>query len=197
MHGQSLGFNAMNAQLRSVVWRILQTVPVVFGVVVISFVLTRALPGDPAVYFAGAMADAQSIEEVRVALGLDQPLWRQFFLYVGDLLQGDLGNSISTGQPVLTDLAMRLPASLELTLTALVIACAVAIPLGVLAAVRQGSWVAVQSVGNGGCVTAYVLYRHSVDLCFLLSAGCGAFAAGPVGFYLFRTAPGDGFLPDR
>lgn len=131
----------MSAPLRAVLWRILQTVPVVFGVVVISFVLTRALPGDPAVYFAGAMADEQSIEEVRVALGLDQPLWRQFFLYGGDLLQGDLGNSISTGQPVLTDLAMRLPASLELTLTALLLACAIAIPLGVLAAVRQGSWV--------------------------------------------------------
>jgi len=126
---------------RAIGMRLAQTVPVLVGVVVISFVLTRALPGDPAAYFAGAMADAASIEQVRETLGLDKPLTTQFFLYVGDLLQGDLGRSLSTGQPVLTDLAMRLPASLELTLSALVLSCLIAIPLGVLAAVRQGSWV--------------------------------------------------------
>lgn len=131
----------MAGRARAVGMRLAQTVPVLIGVVVISFILTRALPGDPAVYFAGAMADEASIQQVREALGLDKPLVTQFFLYVGDLLQGDLGRSISTGQPVLTDLAMRLPASLELTLSALVLSCVIAIPLGVLAAVRQGSWV--------------------------------------------------------
>jgi peptide/nickel transport system permease protein len=131
----------MAGRARAIGMRLAQTVPVIIGVIVISFILTRALPGDPAVYFAGAMADEQSIQEVREALGLDKPLVTQFFLYVGDLLQGDLGRSISTGQPVLTDLAARLPASLELTLSALLLSCLVAIPLGVLAAVRQGSWI--------------------------------------------------------
>ncbi|GGB55908.1 ABC transporter permease [Roseibium aquae] len=131
----------MTGRTRAIGMRLAQTVPVIIGVIVISFILTRALPGDPAVYFAGAMADEQSIQQVREALGLDKPLVTQFFLYVGDLAQGDLGRSISTGQPVLTDLAMRLPASLELTLSALVLSCLIAIPLGVLAAVRQGSWV--------------------------------------------------------
>jgi peptide/nickel transport system permease protein len=110
-------------------------------VIVISFILTRALPGDPAVYFAGLMADATSIEATRTALGLDKPLPQQFIRYVGDLMQGDLGQSINTGQPVLQDLVQRLPASLELTLTALLLSCAIAVPLGVWAAVRQGSWV--------------------------------------------------------
>lgn len=131
----------MAGRARAIGIRLAQTVPVILGVVVISFILTRALPGDPAVYFAGAMADEQSIQQVREALGLDQPLVTQFFLYFADLVRGDLGRSISTGQPVLTDLAMRLPASLELTLSALIVSCAIAIPLGVLAAVRQGSWV--------------------------------------------------------
>ncbi|MGS4944609.1 ABC transporter permease [Meridianimarinicoccus sp. RP-17] len=131
----------MAGRVRAIGLRLAQTVPVIIGVIVISFILTRALPGDPAVYFAGAMADEQSIQQVRETLGLDKPLVAQFFLYVGDLLQGDLGRSISTGQPVLTDLAMRLPASLELTLSALVLSCIIAIPLGVLAAVRQGSWI--------------------------------------------------------
>ncbi len=113
----------------------------VFGVVVISFVLTRALPGDPAVYFAGPAADAASIEEVREALGLDKSLPQQFLIYLGDLVRGDLGQSISTGQSVFSDLANRLPASLELTLTALLMSCGIAIPLGVLAATRPGSWI--------------------------------------------------------
>ncbi len=131
----------MATRLRALGLRLVQTVPVVVGVVIVSFLLTRALPGDPAAYFAGDMATEASIAEVRAALGLDRSLPEQFFLYAGALLQGDLGRSISTGQPVLTDLAMRLPASLELTLTALVLSAAVAVPLGVLAAVHQGRWI--------------------------------------------------------
>ncbi|PWR02693.1 peptide ABC transporter permease [Meridianimarinicoccus roseus] len=121
--------------------RIAQTLPVLFGVVLISFLLTRALPGDPAAYFAGVMADAESIEATRVKLGLDKSLPEQFAIYVGDLFRGDLGRSVGTGRPVLTDLAERLPASLELTLSALLLSCLIAVPLGVWAAVRQGSWV--------------------------------------------------------
>ncbi|MEO0679416.1 MAG: ABC transporter permease [Pseudomonadota bacterium] len=128
-------------RLRAVILRIVQAFPVVVGVVVISFLLTRALPGDPAVYFAGAAADEASIAQVRAAMGLDKPLLQQFVVYVGDLLRGDLGQSLSTGRPVVDDLATRLPASLELTLTALLLAVIVAVPLGVLAATRPGSWV--------------------------------------------------------
>lgn len=128
-------------RLRAVLMRCAQSIPVVIGVVVISFLLTRALPGDPAVYFAGVAADEASIEQTRVSLGLDKPLVQQFFIYVVDLLQGDLGQSMTSGQPVANDLANRLPASLELTLTALLLACAIAIPLGVLAATRPGTWV--------------------------------------------------------
>ena len=126
-------------RLRLVFGRIVQTLPVIVGVVIISFVLTRALPGDPAAYFAGAAADEDSIAEIRIALGLDKPLLQQFFIYVKDLLNGDLGQSLSTGQAVLADLTQRLPASLELTLCALLLSCLVSIPLGVLAATRPGS----------------------------------------------------------
>jgi peptide/nickel transport system permease protein len=121
--------------------RVAQAIPVVVGVVVISFILTRALPGDPAVQFAGAAATQESIEQVRQSLGLDKPLLQQFFIYVGQLLQGDLGQSVSTGRPVATELASRLPASLELTLSALILSCLIAVPLGVLAATRPGSWI--------------------------------------------------------
>lgn len=121
--------------------RVAQALPVIAGVVIVTFVLTRALPGDPAAYFAGAAASEASIAEIRAALSLDRSLPEQFAIYVWHLLQGDLGQSISTGQPVLEELVRRLPASLELTMIALLLSCSIALPLGVLAATRPGSWV--------------------------------------------------------
>jgi ABC-type dipeptide/oligopeptide/nickel transport system permease component len=121
--------------------RLLAALPNLIGVVIVTFLLTRAIPGDPAAYFAGGAATPEAVEEVRRALGLDRPLIEQFGLYVAALLRGDLGLSLTTGQPVLQELLARLPASLELVLLSLVVACAIAIPLGVAAATRPGSWV--------------------------------------------------------
>lgn len=121
--------------------RLLQAIPSIIGIIIVTFLLTRALPGDPAAYFAGPAADPQSIAEIRAALGLDRSLPEQFWLYLGDLVSGDLGTSISTGQPVIQELATRLPASLELTLVALIFAVGTALPLGILAATRPNSWI--------------------------------------------------------
>ena len=129
------------SQLAIIFARVLQAIPTMIGIVIATFLITRALPGDPAAYFAGAAATPESIAEIRANLGLDQPLPVQFLKYVQDLGTGNLGQSVSTGQPVATELMRRLPASLELTLTALLLSVAVAIPLGVLAAVRQDTWV--------------------------------------------------------
>ena len=126
--------------MRIVLKRLLGAVPNVIGVVVVTFLLTRALPGDPAAYFAGPAATPEAIEEVRRHLGLDKTLVHQFGLYLRDLVRGDLGQSLSTGQPVLKEIASRLPASLELTLCGLLFATLVAIPLGVAAATHPGSW---------------------------------------------------------
>jgi peptide/nickel transport system permease protein len=126
-------------KLHAALFRSVQSIPVLIGVVVISFLLTRALPGDPAVYFAGAAADEQSINEIRVAMGLDKSLYEQFFVYVNNLMQGNLGTSLSTGQPVLSDLTKRLPASLELTILSLILSSLISIPLGILAATRPDS----------------------------------------------------------
>ena len=127
--------------LRIMGQRLLSALPNLAGVVVITFLLTRAIPGDPAAYFAGGAATQEAVEQVRKQLGLDRPLLEQFFRYVASLAQGDLGLSLTTGQPVLNELMTRLPASLELVLLALLLACAIAIPLGVAAATRPGSWV--------------------------------------------------------
>ncbi len=121
--------------------RLLGALPNLLGVMVISFLLTRALPGDPAAYFAGGAATQEAVEQVRRALGLDRPMPEQFLRYVADIARGDFGISLTTGQPVLQELIARLPASLEMVLLALVLSCAVAIPLGVMAATRPGSWI--------------------------------------------------------
>ena len=121
--------------------RLALAAPGLVGVLVVTFLLNRALPGDPAAFFAGPAATREAVEQIRVRLGLDKSLPEQFVYYVRDLARGDLGTSLTTGQPVLRDLATRLPASLELTLAALLLAVGVALPLGVLAATRPGSWV--------------------------------------------------------
>ena len=119
--------------------RVLHAVPALIGIIIVTFLLTRALPGDPAIYFAGPTADAETIAQVRHALGFDRSMPVQFLAYINQLVHGDLGQAISTGQSVSHELMARLPASLELTLTALVVAVAVAVPLGVLAATRPDS----------------------------------------------------------
>ncbi len=126
---------------RIILKRLLAALPNLVGVVVVTFLLTRAIPGDPAAYFAGASATTEAVEQIRRQLGLDRSLFEQFLRYVADLARGDLGLSLTTGQPVLQELMARLPASLELVLLALLLACAVAIPLGVAAATRPGSWI--------------------------------------------------------
>lgn len=138
---RNLRQNVFTSKFIQVGRRLAQALPSVFGVIVISFVLTRALPGDPAVYFAGDMADKESIEQVRQALGLDKSWIEQFTIYVRNLFNGDWGTSLSTGRPVTEELLTRLPASLELTLIGLGLAVFVAIPLGVLAATRPDSWI--------------------------------------------------------
>src|SRR5579862_8697951 len=119
--------------------RLATVIPTLIGVVVVTFLLTRLLPGDPAVYFAGPAATPQAIQEVRVKLGLDKPLIEQFSRYVLDLAYGNFGTSLTTGQPVITELRTRLPASAELTLLGLIVSIVIAVPLGILAATRPNS----------------------------------------------------------
>jgi ABC-type dipeptide/oligopeptide/nickel transport system permease component len=121
--------------------RMLFAAPSLIGVVVVTFLLTRALPGDPAAYFAGPAATTEAIEQIRVKLGLDKPLIVQFGNYVADLAKGDLGNSLTTGQPVGKEIKARLPASAELTLLGLIVSMMVAVPLGIAAATRPNSLV--------------------------------------------------------
>jgi peptide/nickel transport system permease protein len=126
--------------MTKIYWRLAGAIPTLFGVILATFLLTRVLPGDPAVFFASNPSmTADDVEQVRQALGLDRSLPVQFMMYLQSLAHGDLGQSISTGQAVTTELMNRLPASAELTVFAFLLAAGVAIPLGVMAALRPGS----------------------------------------------------------
>src|SRR6202012_2818009 len=119
--------------------RLMFAIPSLIGVVIVTFLLTRALPGDPAAYFAGPAANKEAIEQIRKKLGFDKPLIEQFFRYTADLAHGYFGNSLTPGQPVATEMRNRLPASAELTLLGLIVSILIAVPLGILAATKPNS----------------------------------------------------------
>jgi peptide/nickel transport system permease protein len=129
-----------SSKLQLIARRLIGALPSLFAVILVTFLIMRILPGDPAAFFAGAAATPEAVEEVRVKLGLDRSLPAQFWDYLTDLAQGDLGQSFTTGQPVLQELVDRLPASLELSALGLLLAVMVGLPLGVLAATRPNSF---------------------------------------------------------
>ncbi|MGE0715203.1 MAG: ABC transporter permease [Alphaproteobacteria bacterium] len=186
--------------------RLIAALPSIAGVVVVTFLLTRLLPGDPAAYFAGPAATPQAIEEIRAKLGLDRSIPEQFAGYLADLAQGDLGLSLTTGLPVVRELATRLPASAELTLAGLLFAVGIAVPLGILAAVRAGSWIdhATRVVATAGVslptfFTGLLLVHVFYSLIPIAPAPMGrldVFSSPPphvTGFYLIDSLlTGDG-----
>jgi peptide/nickel transport system permease protein len=118
--------------------RLLATNPVLVLVAVVVFAILRFSPGDPAIIMAGDGATPERIVQIRQTMGLDQPVIKQFFIWGGKLLQGDLGTSLMSGVPVTKLIAQRLEPSLSLAVLTLVFTLLVAIPLGILAAWRQG-----------------------------------------------------------
>ncbi|MGB3436437.1 ABC transporter permease [Achromobacter sp.] len=118
--------------------RLLATIPVLVMVAVVVFAILRFSPGDPAIIMAGDGATPERIVQIRQTMGLDQPVIKQFFIWGGKLLQGDLGTSLMSGVPVTKLIGQRLEPSLSLAVLTLVFTLIVAIPLGVLAAWRQG-----------------------------------------------------------
>ncbi|MEI4487390.1 ABC transporter permease [Frigidibacter sp. MR17.14] len=126
---------------RAILARVWSAVPVLIGVLIVTFVLIRALPGDPAIQYATSPgAGPEEIAAIRREMGLDRSVVEQFLIYVGEILKGNFGHSMQTGQPVLADFAVRLPATIELAVMAFVMAVAVSLPLGILAAIFRHSW---------------------------------------------------------
>lgn len=124
---------------RFILRRLLLALPALAGLLVLTFIMLRVLPNDPSAALAGENATPEQIAAVRKAYGFDEPVWKQFVIYVGQVARADFGNSIISNRPVVTDILLRLPATIELTVVALLFAACVGIPLGTLAAVWHNS----------------------------------------------------------
>ncbi len=120
--------------------RILLGIIVLFGVIAITFTITRVIPSDPAAKWVGPRATHEQIQEARIELGLDQPYIIQFGKYISDLLHGDLGYSLRSHQPVATELKNYIPATVELVLLATLLAIILGIPLGIYSAKYKNRW---------------------------------------------------------
>ena len=167
--------------LRYAATRMLLVVPTVLGMVTIAFFTLRALPGDPATAILGEFATEQALADLRASLGLDQPLWVQFGRFLQGLAAGDLGRSAITNQPAMGEVMSVLPASLMLGGCSVVVAILLGLPIGVLSALRQGSWVdyilmvatitgisfPVFLIGQ----VAIVLFAHTINLFPAVGAG--------------------------
>ncbi len=122
-----------------IVRRILGLIPVLFGVSVVVFLLLRLTPGDPATVMLGERATPEKVAELRLQMGLDQPLWQQYFSFMGQILHGDLGRSIMSNDRISDELAVRFPATAEIVVFAMIWGVLIGIPAGILSALHRNS----------------------------------------------------------
>ena len=123
-----------------IIRRLAQATPVLFGLSILIFTITRVIPGDPVRLALGPTATEEQIQRVKHEMGLDQPLHIQYIDWITGLFQGDWGQSLRTGNNVLADIVQRFPATLELVLFSILIAVALAIPFGVIAGTHKDAW---------------------------------------------------------
>ncbi|WP_395345761.1 ABC transporter permease [Variovorax sp. UC122_21] len=169
-----------------VIRRVLATVPVMLVVSVIVFLLIHLAPGDPVLLIVGDFATPEQIAQTRAALGLDQPLWHQFVVWVGNVMRGDFGVSLFNQMPVSQLLGQRIGATLSIAFFTILVAVMLSIPLGVLAAYRAGSWIdrlvmvfAVCAFSMPVFLTGYLLvYTFALKLQWLPVQGYRGIAEG-------------------
>ncbi|MET9168458.1 ABC transporter permease, partial [Streptomyces cellulosae] len=146
--------------LRLVVRRLLQLIPTLLGLSVLLFLWLDRLPGGPASAILGEKATEAEVARINRALGLDQPVYVQYWRFLKRIVELDLGTSTQTGQPVWDEFVLRFPATVELSLFAIVIAVAVGVPLGYFAARNRGGWLDVTAVSGsliGICIPVFFL----------------------------------------
>jgi peptide/nickel transport system permease protein len=123
-----------------IVKRLLQMIPTVLMVTIVVFAMMRAIPGDPIITLLGDAYTEENAAALRQDYGLDKPLVVQYLIWLGKLLQGNWGTSILSGRPILQDVLIRLPITLELIVLSMAVALLIAIPAGIIAATRQNTW---------------------------------------------------------
>src|SRR5689334_885456 len=177
--------------------RLMATIPVMGMVAVVVFLILRLSPGDPAAILAGDAATPEMIAGIRANLGLDRPILVQFGAWVWQLLHGDLGNSLLSLQPVSTTIGEKIGPTVSLALTTIVFAVVVAVPLGVVAAWKHGTWIDRAVMGLsviGFSVPVFVLgygwiYGFAMQLRWFPVQGFAPITDGPVAFFGHLVLP--------
>src|ERR1700686_1548490 len=121
--------------------RVVAAIPVMGVVALFVFLLLRLAPGDPAAVLAGDNATPEQLERIRISLGLHEPLYSQFFTWIGKLLHGDLGVSLISNVPVLKMISQRVEPSITIAVSTILLSVLIAVPLGVIAAWKRGTWI--------------------------------------------------------
>src|SRR3954470_14547932 len=157
--------------LRFILRRVLTAVPSLFGLLVITFLLIRVVPADPAAALAGENATPAQIAAIRHQYGFDRPIAEQLLLYLGQVLRFDFGESQYSHRPVGLDLRTRLPATLELTFAALLLGAGLGVPLGVIAAVHHNRWpdFVLRVVSVTGVAVAAFWFAITLQLIFAMN----------------------------
>jgi peptide/nickel transport system permease protein len=155
--------------LQYTIRRLLLAIPVLFGILVVTFALARMIPGDPCRAILGERATAAVCERFIRERGLDQPIPTQFGIYMGQVLQGDFGNSIRYSRPVTAILIERLPLTIELGTTALIIAILIGIPAGILSAVKRNSVLDVATMVGANMGVSMPVYWLGLMLAYLFA----------------------------
>lgn len=171
---------------KTILRRLLQTIPVLFVVVTLTFIMTRMIPGDPAVQMLGPQASPDAIAKLQEEMGLNLPLGEQYVDYLLGLLQGDFGYSYTYNGTVLPVILERVPATLSITLTSLLIALVIGVVIGVETAIRQNTWfdyvfMALALVGVSMPIFwlgLMLVLTFSVNLGWLPAIGMGSMSAG-------------------
>ena len=166
---------------RYIARRLLQAIPTLFILIVFMFILVRVLPGDPARLIAGLEATEEDVARIRELLGLNKPLYEQFIDYLSDIIRGDLGTSLKFETPVIEEILIRFPRTLELALVAEIISILIAIPLGIISALKPFTKTGVTATISsllGSSMPIYwlgliLIYVFSVNLKILPSFGYG------------------------
>ena len=169
--------------------RLMEIVPTVLMITLVVFVMMRSIPGDPVVALLGDAYTEEDAIKVRAAYGLDEPVLVQYFIWLGKLVRGDWGASILSGRPVLQDVLVRLPVTLELIVLSMVVALAIAIPAGIIGALRQNTWADYTATTIAMVGVSIPEFFIGVLLLLVFSIGLGGLLPSSGWVYLPGTCP--------
>jgi peptide/nickel transport system permease protein len=169
--------------------RLLHIVPTILMITLVVFVMMRSIPGDPVVALLGDAYTEEDAVKVREAYGLDRPLLVQYMIWLGKLLQGDWGASILSGRPVLQDVFVRLPVTLELIVLSMAVALVIAVPAGIIGALRQNTWADYLATSVAMIGVSIPEFFIGVLLLLVFSMGLGGLLPSSGWVYLPGTCP--------